>query len=115
MCDQQGLRSACAYAQSDQSLCQSLEYFMNIKLLTEHQLEFLSLKMDCRGLSESTPVKMPRFWKSYVAAHIVFSSLKIDFAILAKSAVADDMPRSAPFHLGLHSLQKQQFSDFQST
>ena len=38
MCDQQSLRSACAYAQSDQSLCYSFEYSVNIKLLTEHQL-----------------------------------------------------------------------------
>ena len=29
---------------SDQSLCSSLEYSMNVKLLTEHHLEFLSLK-----------------------------------------------------------------------
>ena len=28
--------SACAYAQSDQSLCKSLEYSMTVKLLTEH-------------------------------------------------------------------------------
>ena len=42
--DQQTLRSACAYAQSDQSLCLSLECSMNVKLLTEHHLEFLSLK-----------------------------------------------------------------------
>ena len=42
--NQQSLRSACAYAQSDQSLCLSLEYCMNVKLLTEHHLEFLSLK-----------------------------------------------------------------------
>ena len=42
MCDQQSLRSACAYAQSDQSLCKSLEYSMIVKLLTEHHLEFLS-------------------------------------------------------------------------
>ena len=33
MCDQQSLRSACAYAQSDQSLCLSLEYPMTVKLL----------------------------------------------------------------------------------
>ena len=33
-----------AYAQSDQSLFQSLEYSMIVKLLTEHNLEFLSLK-----------------------------------------------------------------------
>ena len=44
-----------AYAQSDQSLCWSLKYFMSVKLLIEHHLEFLSLS--CRGSSESTPVK----------------------------------------------------------
>ena len=42
MCDQQSLRSACAYAQSDQSLCWSLEYSMN--LLTEHHLDFKAQK-----------------------------------------------------------------------
>ena len=57
MCDQLSLRYACAYAQSDQSLCQSLEYSMNIKLLTEHHLEFLSLhlvKGGCTCWYEST-------------------------------------------------------------
>ena len=44
ICHQQSLRSACEYAQSDQSLCLSLEYSMSVKLLTEHHLEFLSLK-----------------------------------------------------------------------
>ena len=44
MCDRQSLRSACAYAQSDQSLCLSLEYSMTVKRLTEHHLEFLGLK-----------------------------------------------------------------------
>ena len=32
----QRLRPAWAYAQSDQSLCQSLEYSTSVKLLTEH-------------------------------------------------------------------------------
>ena len=54
MCDQQRLRSPCAYAQSDQSLSKSLEYIMTLKLLTEHNLEFLSLKGGCKGSSEST-------------------------------------------------------------
>ena len=49
MCDQQSLRSACAYAQSDQSRCQPLEYSMT----TEQQLEFLSVKGGCTGSSES--------------------------------------------------------------
>ena len=69
MCDQQSLRSACAYAQSDQSLCLSLEYSISVKLLTEHYFEFLSLKGGCRGSSESTHVKMPHCWKSHVLAH----------------------------------------------
>ena len=70
MIDQQSLRSACAYAQADQSLCLCLEYSMNVKLLTEHHLEFLSLKEGCTGSSESTLVKMPHFWKSHVPAQI---------------------------------------------
>ena len=44
MCDQQSLRSACAYAQSDQSLCKSLEYFMSVKLLAERHLEFVQAR-----------------------------------------------------------------------
>ena len=70
MCNQQSLRSACSYAQSDQSLCLSLEYSMTVKLLTEHHLEFLSLKGGCTGSSESTLVKMPHCWKLLVTAQI---------------------------------------------
>ena len=80
MCDQQSLRSACAYAQSDQSLCLSLEYSMSAKLLTEHQLEFLSLKGDCTGLSECTLVKMPHCWKSHVAALFYYLILNMKLA-----------------------------------
>ena len=40
---------------------------MTVKLLTEHNLEFLSLK---GGWSESTLVKMPHCW-NHVAAHIL--------------------------------------------
>ena len=70
MCDQQRLRPACAYAQSDQSLCLSLEYSMSVKLLTEHNLELLSLKGGFTGSPESTLVKMPHCWKSHVTAHL---------------------------------------------
>ena len=72
MCDQQSLRSACAYAQSDQSLCYSLEYFMSVKLLTEHHLEFLCFKGGCTVSFESTVVKMPHCWKSHALAHTVW-------------------------------------------
>ena len=44
---------------------------MSVKLPTEHCLEFLSLKGDSRGSSESTLVKKPHCWKSHVAAHFV--------------------------------------------
>ena len=73
MCDQQSLRSACAYAQSDQSLCSSLEYSMGVKLLTEHHLEFLSLKGGCTRSFESTLVKMPHCWKSHVTAKFSYT------------------------------------------
>ena len=43
---------------------------MIVKLLTEHHLEFLSLKEGCRGLSESTHVKIPHCWKSHALAHL---------------------------------------------
>ena len=50
---------------------------MVVKLLTEHHLEFLSLKGDCRGSSESTLVKMSNCLKSHAAAH-----LEVSFFIL---------------------------------
>ena len=68
MCDQQSLRSACAYAQSDQSLSLSLEFSMSVKLLAEHNLEFLSLEGGCTGSPDSTLVKIPHCWKSHVTA-----------------------------------------------
>ena len=44
---------------------------MIVKLLTEHHLEFLSLKGGCRGSSEYTHVKMPHCWKSHALALII--------------------------------------------
>ena len=42
---------------------------MTVKLLTEHHLEFISLKGGCTGSSKSILVKMPHCWKSHVVAH----------------------------------------------
>ena len=64
------LRPACAYAQSDQSLCKSLEHSMTVKLLTEQYLGFQSLKEGCTGSFESIFVKMRHCWKSHVTAQI---------------------------------------------
>ena len=44
---------------------------MIVKLLTEHNLEFLSLKGGCISSSESTLVKMSNCWKSHALAHII--------------------------------------------
>ena len=43
---------------------------MSVKLLTEHHLEYLSLKEGCTGPSESMLVKMPHCWKSHVTAQL---------------------------------------------
>ena len=43
---------------------------MIVKLLTEHYLEFLSLKGGCSGSSESTLVKMSNCWKSHAGAQL---------------------------------------------
>ena len=52
-------------------VCLSHENCMIVRLLTEHHLEFLSLKGCCTGSSQSTRVKMPHCWKSHVAAQII--------------------------------------------
>ena len=46
---------------------------MIVKLLTELNLEFLSLTGGCRGSSESTLVKMSNCWKSRVLAQMIIS------------------------------------------
>ena len=43
---------------------------MIVKLLTEHHFEFLSLKGGCRGLSESTLIKMSNCRKSHATAQL---------------------------------------------
>ena len=50
-----------------------LNIFMTAVLLTEANLEFLSLKGGCTGLPESTLVKMPHCWKSHVAAQMIIA------------------------------------------
>ena len=48
---------------------------MIIKLLTQHPLEFQSLKGGYTGSSESIDVKMPHCWKSHVMAHLFYACL----------------------------------------
>ena len=60
---------------------------MSVKLLTEHHLEFLSIKGGCTGSSESTLVKMAHCWKSQVAAHVMIK-FKFWIAVLNQIIVS---------------------------
>ena len=75
MCDQQGLRSACAYAQSGQSLCLSIEFSVTVGLLTGRRLGFLCLGGGggggCAGSAGSARVRRPHCWKSHATAHLL--------------------------------------------
>ena len=51
---------------------------MIVKLLTEHHLEFLSLKGSCTGSSESALVKMSNCCKSHAAAHFVSTGVRVN-------------------------------------
>ena len=55
---------------------------MNIKLLTEHHLEFLRLKGGCTGPSESIHVKMPHCWISRVMAHVCLTNAVTNVCVL---------------------------------
>ena len=48
---------------------------MSVRPLTEHSLEFLSVKGGCTGLSESTLVKMSHCWKSRHVSNDVILTL----------------------------------------
>ena len=52
---------------------------MSVRLLTEHQLEFLSLTGGFTGSSESTHVKMPCCWNSHALAKIIIFISKLSF------------------------------------
>ena len=70
---------------------------MSVKLLTEHHLEFPSLKGDCTGSSESTHVKMPDCWKSHVAAHIY-----LNFCDLSSTAISSILFFPLPVYSSNH-------------
>ena len=61
---------------------------MSVKLLTEHNLEFLCLKGGCTGSFESTYVKMPHCWKSYVSAHLQIPVRNACYLLLTTATVS---------------------------
>ena len=71
---------------------------MNIKLLTEHHLDFLSFIGGCTGSSESIHVKMQHCWKSHVAAHIVYKTTHNDFNVMCmENKVHDPLVFNSPW------------------
>ena len=62
---------------------------MIVKPLTEYYLEFLSFKGGCRGLTESTHVKMPHCWKSHAMAQL-FQYFSIVFSAIFVKMKEDD-------------------------
>ena len=54
---------------------------MIVKLLTEHHLEFLSLKGGCTGSSKSTLVKMSHCWKSHALAQLCKELIGCNFVL----------------------------------
>ena len=78
---------------------------MSVKLLTEHLLEFLSLKRGCTGSSESTLGKMLHCWKSQVAALFLLPGIYFGYpnngiARTAKATAVITKPiHHAPTHL----------------
>ena len=63
-------------------------------------MEFLSLRGGCTGSSESTLVKMPHYWKSYVAAHFVLFANAHKYPI---NIYADALNGDRGLVFGLHS------------
>ena len=93
---------------------------MIVKLLTEHHLEFLSLKGGCRGSSESTLAKMSNCWKSRAAAHIschvYLSNLPKYFHGISQNQTIDDLEQFVANHhtvdedfMALHSIIMKYF------
>ena len=82
---------------------------MNIKLLTEHYMESLSLKGSCTGSSKSNHVKMTHCWKSHVMANMSLN-LQKNYWAMVKSQVPmweDDMGLKRQKVQTQRSLEKQ--------
>ena len=76
---------------------------MTVKLLTEHHLEFISLKGSSTGSFETTLGKMPHCWKSHVTAHIIFQMpnlfqiINVCMFLLCSNVLANSRPNIVIF------------------
>ena len=80
---------------------------MTVKLLTEHNLEFLSLKGGCRGSSESTLDKMPCCWKSHVVAQMLLTKTHQITCQIANSIDLDKAGSSLNYRSNLYAKIEQ--------
>ena len=62
---------------------------MIVKLMTDHHLEFLSLKGGYTCSSESAHVKMPHCWKSHAMAQMYLVLIAYAQKLLPLNALAD--------------------------
>ena len=76
---------------------------MTLKLLTEHHLEFLSLKGGCTGSSESTHAKMPHCWKSHFTAQFIYNYIG-NVRMIRRACASAQVPKSiCCSHTGIQS------------
>ena len=73
----QSLRSACAYAQSDQRFCLSLEYSMSVKGIDHCPVEIIKGSTD-KGVSISHKFKGASSGELPVYNTILFTKIKIN-------------------------------------
>ena len=85
-----------------------LEYSMNTKQPTKHNLEPLSLKGGYRGSTESTHAKMPHCWKSRVMAHMDMHSesrLTPEPPLLIYTMEQDKESVTRPYKTSVHACE----------
>ena len=69
---------------------------MVVEQLTEHHLEFLSLKVGYRGSSESTHVKMSHCWRSHALAHLLFILRGSFFMFVESGCISTNIEFTVP-------------------
>ena len=78
-----------------------LEYYMTVRLLSEHHLKFLSLKGACTGSPESIHVKMIHCWKFHIAAQLLLNGPRREKLSLRGFRVIMVYKPNKPIHIAV--------------
>ena len=84
---------------------------MRVKLLSEHRLEFVSLKGGCTGSSESTLVKMPHCVAAQFMIHVywlradAYDTLGGTFISQRKGKIQTSTTNQV-FHASMHAVRR---------